>query len=325
MPTATPTATASLTATGNATATWTSTPTGTATATATRTATGTPVPSPTATATATSSPTLSATPTPTLTTPPAGGGPVGYWALDDGGGTQAADGSGNGNPGTLVNGPTWSTGRWSGGLSFDGVNDYVDVGNGASLNPTSAISLAAWVNPSTIGPTQMILAKRNGPNNQYFLRIGATGKVRFNLTAGGALSGPPDSTTTLAPNTWYHVVGTYDGGQTRLYLNGVQESSAAKTGLMADNGVNVQIGRYINDQYFGGSIDDARVYDRALSAAEVAALANPPAVTPTAIETPTATATATRRRRPAPLPTGTATTQASPTLFGAPPRVTPPP
>src|SRR5690349_16688012 len=67
---------------------------------------------------------------------------VGYWKLDDGTGTVAADSSGQGNNGTLVNGPTWTAGKVGGALQFDGVNDVVDVPNSPSLNISGGITLA---------------------------------------------------------------------------------------------------------------------------------------------------------------------------------------
>ena len=61
-------------------------------------------------------------------------GLVGYWLFNEGSGTTVQDSSGNSNTGTLVNGPIWVTGRYGPGLNFDGVNDYVDVGSGFSLD-----------------------------------------------------------------------------------------------------------------------------------------------------------------------------------------------
>src|SRR5258706_16194343 len=81
--------------------------------------------------------------------PPAGSGLVGYWKLDDALGITAADSSGSGNPGTLINGPLWTPGKVGTALSFDGVNDYVDLNNSPSLNPSTQITLAAWINTST--------------------------------------------------------------------------------------------------------------------------------------------------------------------------------
>jgi hypothetical protein len=72
-------------------------------------------------------------------------GLVGYWPFDEGTGTIAYDKSGNNNNGTLLNGPTWTSGKVGGALSFDGVNDYVNVGTSTILkNITSSITMSTW-------------------------------------------------------------------------------------------------------------------------------------------------------------------------------------
>src|SRR3990167_10785875 len=77
-------------------------------------------------------------------------GLIGYWAFEEQSGTTAGDSSGNGNTGTLTNGPTWTTGKvGSGALSFDGVNDGVNLGTPNSLNITGAVTVSAWINYRT--------------------------------------------------------------------------------------------------------------------------------------------------------------------------------
>ncbi|MBI3231684.1 MAG: fibronectin type III domain-containing protein [Candidatus Doudnabacteria bacterium] len=206
--------------------------------------------------------------------PPPPPGPVGYWKLDDASGTTTADSSGNGNNGSLTNGPVWTTGKVNGGLSFDGVDDYVLIPNSPSLSPTTAITLTAWVNISNTNTTKMIVAKYDSTGASYFLRVGGS-RVRFNVNAGGTLSGPPDSATLLSPNTWYHIVGTYDGTQAKLYINGLLNTSIAKSGAINVTSLPVNIGRHgSNLMFMQGLIDEVRVYDRALSQSEVTALYN---------------------------------------------------
>jgi len=196
----------------------------------------------------------------------------GYWPFEEGSGNITADASGNGNTGTLVNGPVWVAGKVGNALRFDGVNDYVDAGNSSTLNPTAALSVVAWINPSTTVPTQVFIGKYL-TDFQYFLRLQGP-RVRFAVKAGGT-GASMTSNGVIAPNTWYHIVGTYDGSQMRVYINGALDSSLAKTGAMIDNGNRVNIGgRGGVGMYFNGLIDDARVYDRALSDSEVLALYN---------------------------------------------------
>ncbi len=158
-------------------------------------------------------------------------GPVAHWQLNEGSGTIAGDSSGNGNFGTLANGPVWTTGIEGTALRFDGVDDYVEVGNSASLNPAAELSLAVWVNASSFSSTQLLVSKYGAGGIQYFMRIQSGGRVRFGLNAGGMVT-DVNTNTALSANTWHHVAATYDGTQMRVYVDGVLDAFATKTGLM---------------------------------------------------------------------------------------------
>ncbi|MDP3947882.1 MAG: hypothetical protein Q8Q41_04315, partial [bacterium] len=83
---------------------------------------------------------------------PSTSGLIAHWKFDESSGTGASDSSGNGNNGTLTNGPTWATGKINGALSFDGVNDYVIVASSAtSMDDMPAITVSAWIKPSSNG------------------------------------------------------------------------------------------------------------------------------------------------------------------------------
>ena len=103
-----------------------------------------------------------------------------------------------------------------------------------------------------------------------------SGKPATRVTSAGSLLG----TAGVAVNTWTHLAGTYDGATLRLYVNGVQISSRAQTGAMTVSTSPLQIGGdSVYGQYFQGTIDEIRVYNRALSAAEMQQDMNP-AITP---------------------------------------------
>jgi len=201
-------------------------------------------------------------------------GLVGYWSFDgkDMAGVTAYDRSGNANNGTLTGGPTRAIGKIGQGLSFDGSNDYVSFGNASSLNPATAITISAWINTSA--PTTnfaMIVNKDSGvpDNSQYTLRMnGTTGKAMFRAEGAGLITA--SGNTILNANQWYHVVGTYDGNNTRFYLNGVEDATPASgSGNMTNNSANLEIGRRDDGYYFPGKIDDVRIYNRALSGDEI--------------------------------------------------------
>ena len=204
---------------------------------------------------------------------------VADWKFNEGTGSTAADSSGNGNDGTLVNNPTRVNGKIGNALSFDGVNDYISTTNSPSLNPADEITIIAWVKPSVTPQTgwNKIIAKpftsRTSPWQQYALTLYDAHFV-FELNAGGSKSGV-HSTAPLVNNTWYHVAGTYNGSEMRIYVNAVLNGTLLKSGVIAEYSTNVHIGAGIysdaQEEYINGTIDEVKIYNRALDADEIMA------------------------------------------------------
>ena len=192
--------------------------------------------------------------------------------------TEAHDSSLYGNHGTIYE-AAWVSdapyGPYRGSaLHFDGEDDYVDCGNDASLDLTEAATVEAWINIETYSVVQRIVSKLgDAPRNGYDLYVGITsgddGYVRWVVARNGEFA-YPYSTTELSLNTWYHVVGTFDGGTARLYINGREENAMEAAGPIGSTPVNLNVGRWPGGSYhFNGIIDRVRVYNRALSQAEV--------------------------------------------------------
>jgi hypothetical protein len=217
------------------------------------------------------------------TTPALPSGLVGHWKFDEGSGTSAGDASGNGNNGTLVNAPTWNTGQSGSALRFDGVNDHVSVPNSATLNSTtSQIAVAGWVYHEANQAGWRVLATRQygtSWDDQFTLGLlDNTARFGVHTTSGyPALAGPA-----LPVNQWVHLVGTYDGSTIRLYVNGAQVASASLSGALVSTTLPLLIGAGHNNtsgavtETLQGRLDDVRLYNRSLSAAEVQALAGTP-------------------------------------------------
>jgi len=218
---------------------------------------------------------------------------VGRWPMDEGSGTVVADVSTNGLNGTAMGSPAWVPGiDGPYALSFvNGTSQYVTVANAAPLNITSAITLSAWIRPTKVA-TASILNKATFNTSPkvfgYELDLSSLGVPFFrlfddNLAAGGGrlnaiATYPTDGTT------WMHVAGTYDGVTMKIYVNGVLNASKASTAPLTTNSLPFVIGATSDGlaaRVFPGAIDDARIYNRALSASEVAALANAAATTHT--------------------------------------------
>jgi len=198
--------------------------------------------------------------------------------FDDGTGTTAADATGNGWTGTLVNGATWTTGKSGGAVNLaSSSSQYVTLPNGVLCTLTS-FTFAAWVNPTTLTNWARIFDIGTGTSNYTFLTAQAnTGKPRFAINNG---SGEQDinSSAALPLNTWSHIAITISGGVGSMYLNGsLVGTNSSMTLTPASLGVttNNYIGRseWASDPYFNGSIDDLRLYDIALTSTQVASLA----------------------------------------------------
>jgi|CXWL01.1.fsa_nt_gi parallel beta-helix repeat protein len=207
--------------------------------------------------------------------PPPGTGPVGWWKLDENTGLSAADGSGNGNNGTLTNGPVWTAGRMGSGLAFDGTNDSVTIPHSPSLALAGAFSMAAWVNPvASTTSFKSVMVK----NSTHFLYASVRGYCGNGAVLVGFVGSAGTKTACdrnpLPANAWTHLAATNDGSVMRLYRNGVMTSSAAVTGVPITSTGTLQLGASRYGEHFNGKLDEARVYNRALSATEVLALFN---------------------------------------------------
>jgi hypothetical protein len=197
---------------------------------------------------------------------------AGWWKLDN----NAQDSSGNGNHGTLGANPTWTTGRIGAALYLNGTDDHVDCGNGATLDITDRITVAAWIKPNDVG---------NGEHNDfvgkgdhaYALKHNKNNTLEFFIYDGTWYSANSDVLTSGFNGTWHHVAGTYDGTQVRLYVDGKLVAGTLHAGAIASTTHRVNIGRNSERtvRQYNGVIDDVRIYRGALPTSEIVKLANP--------------------------------------------------
>jgi len=193
---------------------------------------------------------------------------VGWWRMNEAaGGTLVQDFSGYGNNGTWVGNTTSNvtTGRFGNALAFDGVDDYIDAGNDASLNIADAITVSLWINHIS---GQAIISHYS-VNKGWSLYSNVFG---IYTTNGGV-----DANVLLIDNQWEHLVGVYDGSFVKMYHNGGLYHSAPQTGKIIASGVALTIAAYshnVGGVKMAGSIDEVRIYNRALSAAEINASYN---------------------------------------------------
>lgn len=222
---------------------------------------------------------------------PTATGLVGYWKMDEGTGTTTADSSGNGNTGTLTNSPTWTIiGRDADALVFNGSNSQlVGMGDPAALRLSGSWTISAWVNLLSLpgSGNVVVLAGKDGSSGNTNYQIDADNGqiaaglgwiVSFNTAAGGA-NHYAKYVTSISTGTWYHVAGVYDSTAhtLTLYLNGTSVATSSVTGFSPNStsGGNMDIGAEGSGSgqfNTSGTLDDVRVYNRALTAQEVSDL-----------------------------------------------------
>jgi uncharacterized protein (TIGR03790 family) len=150
-----------------------------------------------------------------------------HWKLDESSGTTASDSSGNGNTGTLVNGPVWTMGNISGALSFDGVDDRIDITDSSSLEGMPAITISAWIRSTLTGTDnyQRIVDKYYASAYSFYItNPGIISAAIYTTGTGGGASDWAGGQfgKTLTANVWQHVVFVWDSStaQANVYLNG---------------------------------------------------------------------------------------------------------
>ncbi|MCL5261910.1 MAG: LamG domain-containing protein [Patescibacteria group bacterium] len=193
------------------------------------------------------------------------------------------DQSGYGNNGTASNlnstGMSFVTGKVGNAIQLDGVDDWVDSGTNASINFTGPFTMAVWFNTSDAAGTSRIFSKQYSDLDEttagscYQLGIYMT-HYRFSLYT--SLSSIDRQIGTPQNSAWVHYAAVWDGSRYEMYVNGNQIDSGGLTGVLRTNPLTpLSIGTSYADQamyFFKGSLDEARMYNRDLSADEVRAL-----------------------------------------------------
>ncbi|MAG56444.1 MAG: hypothetical protein CMJ83_09150 [Planctomycetes bacterium] len=210
-----------------------------------------------------------------------------HWALDETLGTVALDGSPNGNHGNLVNfqGTPWGPGILGNGLTFDGVDDYVDCMRNGGLPVYDAsgtpYSVTAWVNAAPQNDKRIyaegISVAPFGGGALFTLGSGTSLQTNFRVyirnDQGGVLL-VRQSTSAVFDGTWHHLAWVDDGGNARLYVDGVQDAtdfSYAPSGPFTVDRVALgAVLRAATCCLLTGMLDDVRVYPFALTFTDVA-------------------------------------------------------
>jgi len=193
---------------------------------------------------------------------------VAHWKFEG----NANDSAGTNN-GTLVNGPTFTTGKIGQALSFDGVDDNVSLGNSTALQITGNQTISMWLKPNSFSARRNPYAKAYG--GEGTITQETNGTINYFYGTGGGNTTPYQGFTMSNPlilNEWTHVVIVRDLSNMTLrwYKNGAQTNQVAASYSSATaSSLNAYIGKgYVSN--YSGTIDDVRVYNRALLAPEIA-------------------------------------------------------
>ena len=194
-----------------------------------------------------------------------------------GSGTTWHDLSGNGNDGTLTNGPTFSGVAKDAAIEFDGSNDVVELPAANTILDDTYYTIECWIKSSDDGTSSGQYATFIGT------RVGKNASLARNSNGGQAMflfdtvaEGNTNlvGTSVVFDENWHHIVGTFDNGVGKLYVDGVLENTATKTApadLSSESSVIFGIGRdpSSTSRIFSGEIAIGTVYNRALTASEI--------------------------------------------------------
>jgi len=198
---------------------------------------------------------------------------VAYYSLDG----NTSDSSGNANHGTANGDPQWVAGKTGNALEFDGTDDEVSIPYSAALNPLDNFTVSAWAKAASGGTGhRAVISSRTEPPQKGYIVYATPANIWQFWTGTGSgwqsVSGP-----SVSLDEWVHLAAIYTDGTKRLYANGVLAVEAAGT-YVPNDADELLIGAGANETvthnyFFVGAIDDVRIYDSVLSAAEIAWLA----------------------------------------------------
>jgi len=209
---------------------------------------------------------------------------VGWWTFDEGAGNTAVDWSGHGNHGTLTGGPLWISGQpgYGGAIQFDGAADYVDIGYNSMLS-INEFTVSAWVKIAAEPGTFGVLGTRVGGDDTFDFKVQAD-NIHGDIGSGSdwidtAIDIRSGDTGTngqggdLAVDTWYMITYVIDNTnqQVRLYLDADLKRTITISGtpLLMKAGQSMRIGDTGYSEWMNGQLDDVRLYNKALSTAEL--------------------------------------------------------
>lgn len=193
---------------------------------------------------------------------------IGWWKLDEATGTKAFDSSLNATHGVLTS-ATFSSNSTNGkinqALSFDGIDDKVRV-DSSNFALTKNFTVTAWAFDLDANTANIV---SNLNSWDYRMYLSSANKLVVQMSLDNLNSGYFTSTGTVAAGEWVHLAFAFDGSNLNMYINGNLDRSASHIGEIQTPGSAIFMGTYGSGEYFQGFLDDVRVYNKALTSAEI--------------------------------------------------------
>lgn len=200
-------------------------------------------------------------------------GLVSWWNLNEGTGSIAHDiiSEYTGN----ITSPQWVPGKKSTALYFDETPRFVTIDGLTNVDMSKALTIEFWVKIQPNDAYRPLVAKyNNNTDEEWITLLYADNRVMFGIsdTAGAGSSTDILSTTHLTPGQWYHIVATWDNTTMTLYVDTIPEASTVPVNKLRLGSNPVWLGKYLSEDapfYFLGTLDEVRIYNRALSKQEI--------------------------------------------------------
>lgn len=195
-----------------------------------------------------------------------------WWPTDEGTGDVVNDISGNGFDGAIVGGSTWA----DGGVVFDGSGNEITVAHDAALAITGDMTIVAWLKYSSYD-WHMLLTKTNGGTAGPYMAYVNAARGTIEFWRGNGSGGDYIESTDPGPTgAWYCAAVTMSGTTVTHYLDGASNGSGTLSTTIGDSGTGLKFGKRADGFYLNGSAKNMRLFDRALSGAEIATLYSDP-------------------------------------------------
>ena len=199
-------------------------------------------------------------------------GPVAHWPFDEISGSVAIDTVGN-HVGVLTQAPLWKPGQIQGGLNFNGTDQFVEVTHNNTLSLNQEMTFSAWVKASDVSAGNRTIVSNgtaSSSNSNYWFGTIAD-ELAFGFWANGSFNTVRTTNANLQTSLWTHLSASFSNtsNQVVLYIDGVEVASGSINDNPTTASDNVLIGASANDEFWHGTLDEVRIFNRVLDANEV--------------------------------------------------------